>query len=367
LDKLNLANPGQMLLLFAEADVAAGRTRADIEACARLAEMLGARSQRIAAYLAPPSAVRPKEDTAQPVVQPTVLAATVAVPTAAPASPTAAPAEAAAPSPTAPPPTSSPTPEPQAPRVVADSTVNLRGGPDKGYPVVARLGAGKEAAIVARNASGDWWQIEVTGVNQAWVAGTVVRVLGAIDTVAVAEDIPPMPTAAPRPTAAPQPTAAPPKAAVDYRIVETRLFTIQENGGCMGNHNFYVQVVDAAGAPVNGAVVKRIWANETVTTGQKDCYWNIGVTNEGCAHFDVYNAGDNLVVISDPVLGAVASETSRTISTKDADLTVEELMATGYCPEGRANCEWRKNPGGDLPPQLCNGHYSWFVKFQRTR
>jgi hypothetical protein len=199
-----------------------------------------------------------------------------------------------------------------------------------------------------------------------------VRVLGAIDTVAVAQNIPALPTPAPQPTQAPEvapakPTAVPPSPGVDYRIVETRMLNIQENGGCMGNHNFYVQVVDAGGAPVNGAVVKRVWANETTVTGQKDCFWRIGVTNEGCAHFDVYNAGDNLLVISDPVLGSVTSETSRTVTTKDVDLTVEELMATGYCPEGRENCEWRKNPGGNLPPQLCNGHYSWFVKFQRTR
>jgi hypothetical protein len=238
---------------------------------------------------------------------------------------------------------------------------------------VGRLAAGQEVPIVGRNGSGDWWQIDYAGAKQAWVAGTVIRVLGAIDTVEVAQNIPPVPTAAPKPTAAPQPTAAPAAqapaapAGVDYKIVETRMLNINENGGCMGKHNFYVQVVDAAGAPVNGAVIGRVWApQETVITGQKDCFWNIGVMNEGCAHFDIYNASDNGLVVADPALGPVKSQVSRTLTTKDADQSVDDLMAAGYCTEGRENCEWRKNPG-DRPPQLCGGHYSWFVKFQRTR
>jgi uncharacterized protein YraI len=374
LDKLNLANPGQLLVSLAEADVAAGRAREEVEASARLAEMLGARSQRLVAYLSPTTVPEPTI-----IVEPTVLAVTVEPPaTETPAPlPTDVPTETAVPptatvdAATVAAPTSSPTPEPQAARVVADSAVNLRGGPGKAYPVIGRLAAGQEVPIIGRNESGDWWQIEYGGAQQAWVAGTVIRVLGAIDTVAVAQAIPPVPTAAPRPTSAPQPMPAPVAQApsgVDYKIVETRMLNINENGGCMGRHNFYVQVVDAGGAPVNGAVVGRQWVpGETIISGQKDCFWNIGVTGEGCAHFDIYNASDNLYVIADPQLGPVKSETSRTLTTKDADQSIDDLMANGYCNEGRENCEWRKNPGGNLPPQLCGGHYSWFVKFQRTR
>ncbi len=375
LDKLNLANPGQLLVSLAEADVTAGRAREEVEASARLAEMLGARSQRLTAYLSPTVAPEPTA-----IVEPTVLAVTVEppptetpapLPTDAPTETTVPPAETAAPAATDAPATSSPTPEPQAARVVADGAVNLRGGPGRAYPVVGRLAAGQEVPIIGRNESGDWWQIEYNGAQQAWVAGTVIRVLGAIDTVAVAQNIPPAPTAPPQPTAAPQPTPAPvaqAPAGVDYKIVETRMLNINENGGCMGRHNFYVQIIDAAGAPVNGAVIGRQWVpGETIISGQKDCFWNIGVTGEGCAHFDIYNASDNLYVVADPQLGPVKSEMSRTLTTKDADQSIDDLMATGYCNEGRENCEWRKNPGGNLPPQLCGGHYSWFVKFQRTR
>jgi hypothetical protein len=374
LDKLNLANPGQLLVSLAESDMAGGRAREEIEASTRLAEMLGARSRKLTAYLSPTVAPAPTI-----AVEPTVLAVTVEPPatettapspTDAPAATSVPPTATEAPAATEVPPTSSPTPEPQNPRVVADSAVNLRGGPGKAYAVVGRLAAGQEVPIIGRNESGDWWQIEYGGAQQAWVAGTVIRVLGAIDTVAVAQNIPPVPTAAPRPTAAPQPTAAPVANApsgVDYKIIETRMLNINENGGCMGRHNFYAQVVDVNGAPVNGAVIGRQWVpGETVIAGQKDCFWNIGVTGEGCAHFDIYNASDNLFVIADPQLGPVKSEVSRTLTTKDADQSIDDLIAGGYCTEGRENCEWRKNPG-DRPPQLCGGHYSWFVKFQRTR
>ena len=366
LDRLNLANPGQLLVSLSEADIAAGRAREEIEATAALAEILGARSQKLTAYLSPTMIHVPTQEVVLPTEAPTVVVATIEPPSPVPPSPTRVDTATSAPTATEPPPTASSTPEPQEPRVIADSNVNLRSGPGRAYPVIGQLRGGQEMPIIGRNASGDWWQIESAGASQAWVAGTVVRVLGTIDTVAVAKNIPAPPTAAPRPTAAPQPTAPP--AEVDYRVVEVRMLSIQENGGCMGNHNFFVQVVDPAGAPVNGAVVRRVWApQETAISGAKDCYWAQNSKDEGCAEFDAYGAGDNLLMVSDPVLGAVTSETSRTVSTKDVDITVDELMATGYCPEGRANCEWRKNPGGDLPPQLCNGHYSWFVKFQRTR
>ncbi|MGQ9491264.1 MAG: SH3 domain-containing protein [Anaerolineae bacterium] len=354
LDRLDVANPAQLLLTLAEADLNAGRPRTEIEPLAHLADALGQRSPRLIAFLEPAETPSPTPVPAS--ATPHRLTATPE-PTNTPQPPSATP--------TVEPPTPTPSPEPQRPRVVAEGDVNLRSGPGRAYPVIGRLQAGRETAILARNANGDWWQVAWDGQGQAWVAGTVVRVWGPIDTVAIAQNIPtPPPTATSRPTA---PPTAPPVPSVDYRIIEQRMLTIQENRGCNGMHNIFVQVLDAEGAPVNGAVVKRIWANETAISGSKDCYWNIGVTGQGCASFDLYNSGDNIQVVSDPVLGAVTSETTRKLSSLDSDISVDELIAAGYCTEGRENCEWRKNPGGGLPPQLCNGHYSWIVKFQRTR
>ena len=124
-------------------------------------------------------------------------------------------------------PTITPTPEPQQPRAIADSDVNLRGGPGKAYPTVGKLLAGQEVEILGRNVSGDWWQLAWPGGKQAWVAGTVVQILGPIDTVAVAKNIPAppvQPTRAPQPTAAPAAPTAPPKSSgPDFRLVEHRL------------------------------------------------------------------------------------------------------------------------------------------------
>jgi hypothetical protein len=186
LDKMDLANPAQLIVSLAESDVSAGRPKQDIEPLARLAAALGARSPRLVAYLAP-TALAPTPAVQAPVAAPTITAVpqstaapvTTPVPATATLVPTAAPTE-------VPP---SATPPPQEPRVLAEGSVNLRSGPDRAYPVIGRLNAGQEVGIVGRNASGDWWRIEWAGNGQAWVAGTVVRVLGAIDTVAEVENI----------------------------------------------------------------------------------------------------------------------------------------------------------------------------------
>ena len=201
LDKLGLANPTQLLVSLAETDASAGRAAGEVAPMARLAEALGARSAKLVAYLEPtPTAVPPT-----PVPSP--------VPPSPTEPPTAIPATEPPPA-TPEPPTVTPTAEPQTPRVVADGDVNLRGGPGKAYPVAGKLLAGQEAEILGRNASGDWWQLAWPGGKQAWVAGTVVQILGPIDTVAVAKNIPAppvQPTRPPQPTAAPAAPTAPPR------------------------------------------------------------------------------------------------------------------------------------------------------------
>lgn len=368
LDKLNLANPAQLLVSLAESDMVAGRAREEIEASARLAEMLGARSQKLTAYLSP--TVAPAPTTA---AGPTVLAATVEPPatetvappptdaataTSVPPTATEAPAATAAAS------TSSPTPEPQNPRVIADSAVNLRGGPGKAYPVIGRLAAGQEVPIIGRNESGDWWQIEHGGAQQAWVAGTVIRVLGAIDTVAVAQNIPPVPTAAPRPTAAAQPTAAPvtqaPTGGPDFRVIERRLWTVEETGGyhagtsvnCGWRRELHVKVVDAAGSPLNGVTIKAHLgdAKEEVVTGHK------GVP--GDAEF-VLGGGQEVTVIRDVDGRNVTSDYVAGLSTTSADISRDDLKGAGYCTED-GTCDAFVRSNG------CTGHHSWTVTFRRS-
>ena len=172
LEKLKLANPGQLLVTLAEADLAAGRAREDIAATAALATMLGARSQKLMAYLSPtpiPAQAPVQAATLAPaqiaLVEPTATEAPS--PTAVPPTATPAPVATATPEPTV---VDSPTPPPQPARVVADGNVNLRSGPGRAYPVIGTLRGGQETAIIARNENGDWWQVEGSNGALAWVA-----------------------------------------------------------------------------------------------------------------------------------------------------------------------------------------------------
>ncbi len=172
------------------------------------------------------------------------------------------------------------------------------------------------------------------------------------------------PTATPvRATATPVPPTVPPKPAVDYRVVKSRILTIDENGGCMGNHNYFVQVIDAGGAPINGVVVQRVYASgETTVSGSKDSPFAQGTAGQGWGQFDIYppSHGDQLLVISDPTKGAVTSEVTRSMSLRDEEISVPELMGAGYC-SSEAECNERIALN-----HLCRGHYSYEVVFQRT-
>lgn len=350
LDKLGLANPTQLLVSLAETEASAGQPAAEIAPMARLAEALGARSAKLIAYLAPtPTAVPPTP-----------------VPSPIPPSPTAAPSATATPEPppatseppTSEPPTVTPTPEPQQPRVVTDSDVNLRGGPGKAYPVVGKLLAGQETKILGRNASGDWWQLAWPGGKQAWVAGTVVQVLGPIDTVAVAKNIPAppvQPTRAPQPTAAP--TAPPKPAGPDFQVTNIRLWGVQENGGffdgpslhCGEKRQLRVTVLDAAGNALNGVTVKSALTGEEQVTGSK---------GPGIVEY-VLGGGQDLYIVRDADGHDVSSDTARGMSTDPHGIATEVLMGAGYCKDA-ADCDYLRQQWA------CKGHYSWDVTFRRA-
>lgn len=350
LSKLDLANPAQLLVSIAEADLTAGKPAEEIVPVARLAEALGARSPRLLAYLAP---------TVEP--SPTPLPPTA---TAVPPSPTPAPTEApteTAPTATPAPLSPSPSPTAQTPRVVASSNVNLRSGPGRAYPVIGQLRAGQETAIIARNASGDWWQLAWDGQGQAWVAGTVVNVLGAIDTVQIAQDIPtppPQPTAAPRPTAAP---TQPPKAAgPEFQLIERRLWTLEENGGhlagtsvnCGDGHLMRVTVLDAAGHRLNGVTVKVLGGNQQeVVTGAQG-------KGDGIAEFDLYPPGADVQVVRDTDGRAVNSDTAAGPTITSA-IPFDILIAAHYCTSAD-DCNHFVSQNG------CTGHYSWYMTFRRA-
>ncbi|NDJ78568.1 MAG: SH3 domain-containing protein [Chloroflexi bacterium] len=68
-------------------------------------------------------------------------------------------------------------------QVVTDGGVNglLRGGPGFDFEVVTSVASGTEVQVVGRNEATDWYQIQVGEVEDAWVAGILVRYLNCPD------------------------------------------------------------------------------------------------------------------------------------------------------------------------------------------
>lgn len=355
--RLKLANPAQFIVTMAEQALSEGKPADEVIALARLAEGLGGRSPKLLAYLAPTATSGPPPSPTNTPVPPSPTdglnrppSATPMPPSATPVSPTAVPTAT---------PTIEPTAEPQKPRVVADAEANLRGGPGTNYPLVGKMSAGKEVAIIGRNNSGDWWRIAWDGAGQAWVAGLVVKVLGPIDTVAVAKDIPaPPPTFTPAPP--PPPTATPKPAGPDFQLVEVRIWGVQENGGyydgpsvhCGGNRELHIKVIDAGGSPLNGVTAKAaLGAQEEIVTGSK------GIP--GDAEF-VLGGGQEVYIIRDVDGRQVTSDYARGMTTDPHGIPIPTLIGAGYCKD-EAACTSFVNENG------CRGHYSWTVTYRRNR
>ncbi len=122
---------------------------------------------------------------------------------------TAAPAE----QPTTVEPTVAPTEAPAAAAkfIVTEPLVNVRSGPDTAFGLAGSVEAEQTFDIKGKNGAGDWWLICCVNGQEVWIFGQLGRTENA-ESVALAENIPAVPTAAPvavAPTAAPVPTQAP--------------------------------------------------------------------------------------------------------------------------------------------------------------
>ena len=93
-------------------------------------------------------------------------------------------------------PTETPTPEPYA---IAVGATNLRSGPGTIYDSVGTLGANEERRIIGRNGNGAWWQLEGEGGAPAWIIANRVQTRGDVDSIPVAQSIPPTLTPTPVP------------------------------------------------------------------------------------------------------------------------------------------------------------------------
>ncbi|MCQ3975835.1 MAG: hypothetical protein DPW09_20555 [Anaerolineae bacterium] len=189
---------------------------------------------------------------------------------------------------------------------------------------------------------------------------------------AATEEVPPTETATPEP-AAPPPTPVPvpptdtpaptetPKPEFDFIVTKQRLMTKDENGGCAGNHNIYITVVDAAGTPINGVEIGDVWNNPGPKTEPKN-------GKEGQAEYLLFKNGFKIFVKNDPTAGRpVTSQVTELLSSNDWEIGIPKLIEAGYCPdEGTCSTLWNSGVFGVGNNSLCWGHYSWEVVFQRT-
>jgi hypothetical protein len=254
----------------------------------------------------------------------------------------------------------------------ANELVNLRAGPGIAYGLAGSLGPGESATITAKNAAGDWWQIRTATGATAWVYGQLVAPVGAIESVAVAVDIPAAPTATPAPVAAAPPVEAPPVEAAppaeepavpevpagnpsdqpNFSLVERRMWTKQENGDCQGQHLLRIIVVDANGNPLNGVTLQGIYTGQILVTGSQG-------KGDGRIEYDLYGTGEGFKVIKDADGREAISQSAEGFTTKSLDIDMQTLIGGGYCSDD-ATCQQFYSSYG------CTGHHSWQATFQRN-
>ncbi len=315
---------------------------------------------------------------AVPTFTPTPLVDQQVAPTPAPVQPatdTAAPAPVeqatlATPSqPSVDPPTA--TPPPAVPRLtITGPAVNIRGGPGTEYEIVGAASQGESFDLVAKNPTGDWWQICCVTGQPGWVFGQLANVENA-DGVAVAADIPTPPTPAPVTAAPESPTEAPPAPYdptassegnfapnAQYQIVHFKVLGKDENNGGIrsssAQHLIFLTVLDENGNGVDGAVVKNLVGEKgEVVTGSK---------GPGKAELTMYWEPFKLTVASDPS-GPVTSQVSNQMGLAFPHLPdlVGKLGDESYeyavCPTIDIKCQW--------PIQAV--HFSYEITFQKVK
>ncbi len=250
----------------------------------------GARSGRVPTSTPAPVKTQRPTFTATPTRQGATPAATRGVaaapapaqgPTATPVPPSPTPVP---PSPTPVPPTA--TPEKASFTVSSPGVTNVRSGPGTNYPRIGEVRQGQTFEIIARNATGTWWQFDFNGQN-GWISGELVSANAAAKGVPVATNIPPPPTAPPAPTRPPQPTSPPPappalfvQAGIESRDANNTNFDLVTFWGRLGKTGDY---------PISGGYRMRVSApsgSREVLFGDA---WHNAYPGLGAAEFR-YNA-----------------------------------------------------------------------------
>lgn len=389
---LDVANANQWLVLVAEETIGQGPSEV-ADALTELTLDLGLNSPAINRYAAARGLIEPTPVAAQP--QPTSTSAQPAAPVVqeAPTQTGDAAATESQPTPTAETqveepvaeateaPTEEPTPEPsQAAQVQAVSPMNVRAGPGTDHPIIGALQTGNSAAILAKNTSGDWWQISLPDGATGWIYGALVETVGDTTSVAVAQAIPtappatatpvPQPTAtsalsepapaepAPTESAPAQPAEPPASSGPHFQLVEQRLWDVVENGGFLAGESvncgekqvLRVVVEDVNGARLNGVTIQGVFRNEIHVTGEK---------GEGVAELDMNKDGDDIMVLRDVDGREASSDRASGNTARTWDIPYPQLIQGRFCKDD-ATCQAFVNTNG------CFGHFSWTVRFRRN-
>jgi hypothetical protein len=121
---------------------------------------------------------------------------------------------------------------------------------------------------------------------------------------------------------------------------------------CPGAHQIFVTVLDAAGNPIDGVTVQDTFgAVPPHTSGEK---------GPGKLEYDLWNNGFSLKVSKNADGSPATSAVTPKLSSWDEDIPNEWLVEANYCRD-LADCAARKANN-----QLCRGHYSYQVVFQKT-
>lgn len=221
--------------------------------------------------------------------------------------PTDTPAPSAAPPTDTPKPAPTDTPKPAPAEVVANSVINVRGGPGTNYNIVGAAQQGQRFTVKAKSPDGNWWQIDFNG-QDGWVFGQLVNAQNT-GAVAVAQNIPqpPPPTATPIPPpptntpkpAAPQPTT-PPKS--NYKFSKALVQQcVRQPAGNWFDGTTYVDHQPASGYKVVfSASPDGGWASSPMVSGPHEGYpgWRQGYYSH-IIHAQGPEAGDWYVWIVD--------------------------------------------------------------------
>jgi hypothetical protein len=168
---------------------------------------------------------------------------------------------------------------------------------------------------------------------------------------------PVLPEATPPAEATPIPEPPSPTPGIDFVVRLVRMRTNAENswdgtlGNCGSDHSIYVHVADAQEKLLDGILIGDKYGNFEVPTGPD---------GPGTARILVWSATMELTVLGGQDGARYTSQFTPPLSTLDEQIPLDWLQAAGYCnsPE---DCQQRVETN-----QLCRGHYSYDVVFQRT-